>query len=84
MASRYLLDCGHTDIGILYTDDYYPKIKRMEGALDALAKAGRAVPENRIIRMKAFPNGGFRQAYEAMMDFFSEEEERPTAFSLLK
>ena len=51
LAARHLIDLGHRDITLIFppTHGNDRALARMTGALDELAKAGIAVPRNRVL-----------------------------------
>lgn len=73
IAASYLLEHGHSNIGIVSEDEYYPKVMRQEGAREFLEEQGITLnPENLIIT-HSDPTVGSEAAYNVMLGVFARE-----------
>lgn len=82
LAASYLWQRGHRRIGIVYHKNYYPKILRMQGALEFLREAGQMATEDWIIGYDRKKNPG--DIKDQISESFAEAAKNgrpfPTAF----
>jgi GntR family transcriptional regulator of arabinose operon len=77
-AARYLWNCGHRSIGILYSFNYRPKLQRKEGALRFLAEQRTPGSEENIIGIEG--QSSAKKTYGQIRDIFRKRTDYPTAF----
>jgi len=77
LMAQHLIERGHRDIGILYKENYYPKVLRKEGSYDYLAERNVDVPEEWLVGYAGPPSPG--QIYAAADRLLADPMRRPTA-----
>jgi GntR family transcriptional regulator of arabinose operon len=81
MAASYLWQRGHRRIGIVYHQNYYPKVLRMEGAREFLREAGKVEDDWVVGYVRKKTSGEIR---EQISEVFAKATEQgrpfPSAF----
>ncbi len=82
LAASHLWQRGHRRIGIVYHKNYYPKILRMQGALEFLREAGWTESEDWVIGYdrKKTPEEIKEQIFESFAEAAKKGKPFPTAF----
>ena len=79
LAASHLYHRGHRDIAITYRADYWPKVRRRDGMVKALAENGISVPDEwRLCYSK--PQTAPTLLKEQVRRALTDKERRPTAF----
>jgi GntR family transcriptional regulator, arabinose operon transcriptional repressor len=78
LAVQYLIERGHTKIGVFYSDEYYPFNLRKEGALDGMREKGIEINGDWILNVRNFSRLN-TDAYAAIAEMLKDPAGRPTA-----
>ncbi len=82
LAASHLWAHGHRHIGVVYHRTYFPKILRMQGAIDFLREMGHQVPDNWIVGFDRM--GNLEEVRLRLTESFAREAKNgghfPTAF----
>ena len=75
MMAEYVYKKGHRNIGIIYKDDYYPKIQRKNGALSYI---NEYIPDNDIGNIISINENSFSSNFKEQITHMLNKKVRPT------
>lgn len=76
-AAEHLYQRGHRRIGMIYSKNYYPKVRRCEGVKRLLVEKGCAIDESFFCGIEG--QGSLRKTYRQIDDAIASYGEIPTA-----